>query len=35
VSDLVSSSESVRIADDELKQGVDAMMRVACRVAVI
>lgn len=34
VSDLVSTSESVRISDEELKQGVDAMMRLACRVAV-
>lgn len=34
VSDLVSTGESVRISDDELKRGVDDMMRLACRVAV-
>lgn len=34
VSDLVSATESVRISDDELRRGVDAMMRLACRVAV-
>jgi purine-nucleoside phosphorylase len=34
VSDLVTGTESARISDDELKVGVDAMMRVACRVAV-
>lgn len=34
VSDLLTATSSVRISDDELRQGVDAMMRVACRVAV-
>jgi purine-nucleoside phosphorylase len=34
VSDLVTSEASTRISDDELKRGVDEMMRVACRVAV-
>ena len=34
VSDLVTGTESVRISDEELKRGVDAMMEVACRVAV-
>jgi 5'-methylthioadenosine phosphorylase/purine-nucleoside phosphorylase len=35
VSDLLSESgESERISDDELKRGVDAMMRLACVVAV-
>ncbi len=34
VSDLVSTGESVRISDDELKRGVDEMMRTACRIAV-
>jgi len=33
VSDLVSSDETVRIGDDELRRGVDDMMRIACRVA--
>jgi purine-nucleoside phosphorylase len=33
VSDLLEESgETTRISDDELKQGVDAMMRLACRV---
>ena len=35
VSDLLGESgDSVRISDDELKQGVDKMMNVACQVAV-
>jgi 5'-methylthioadenosine phosphorylase/purine-nucleoside phosphorylase len=35
VSDLLAESgETTRIADDELTRGVDAMMRLACRVAV-
>jgi purine-nucleoside phosphorylase len=34
VSDLVTSEASTRVSDDELKRGVDEMMRVACRVAV-
>ena len=34
VSDLLSESGSKRISDEELKQGVDAMMRLACEVAV-
>ena len=34
VSDLVGEGRSERISDDELKRGVDDMMRVACRVAV-
>lgn len=34
VSDLVSAGSSERITDDELKRGVDAMMRIACAVAV-
>jgi len=35
VSDLLEvSGDTTRISDDELKLGVDAMMRVACRVAV-
>ena len=34
VSDLLDESgETTRIDDDELKRGVDAMMRLACRVA--
>jgi len=33
VSDLVSESDSKRISDDDLKRGVDAMMRLACVVA--
>jgi DeoD family purine-nucleoside phosphorylase len=35
VSDLLEvSGDTTRISDDELKLGVEAMMRVACRVAV-
>ncbi|HEY5662853.1 MAG TPA: hypothetical protein VIS05_02330 [Ilumatobacter sp.] len=35
VSDLLAESgDTTRISDDELKRGVDAMMRLACRVAV-
>jgi len=35
VSDLLEESgDTSRISDDELKAGVDAMMRLACRVAV-
>ncbi len=35
VSDLLEvSGDTTRISDDELKRGVDAMMRLACRVAV-
>lgn len=34
VSDLVGEGTSERISDEELKRGVDDMMRVACRVAV-
>ncbi len=35
VSDLLGEDGgSERISDDELKQGVDAMMRVACQIAV-
>ena len=34
VSDLVSDSTSERISDADLKRGVDAMTRLACRVAV-
>jgi 5'-methylthioadenosine phosphorylase/purine-nucleoside phosphorylase len=36
VSDLVGVTEDdrARISDDELKRGVDAMMRIACHVAV-
>jgi DeoD family purine-nucleoside phosphorylase len=34
VSDLVTEEASTRISDDELKRGVDDMMRLACRVAV-
>ena len=33
VSDIVGEGTSERISDDELRRGVDAMMRVACRVA--
>jgi len=33
VSDLIGESGSERISDDELRRGVDDMMRVACRVA--
>ena len=35
VSDLLDESgETTRISDDDLKRGVDQMMRLACRVAV-
>ena len=35
VSDLLDESgDSERISDDELKQGVDKMMKIACQVAV-
>jgi purine-nucleoside phosphorylase len=34
VSDLVGEGTSERISDDDLKRGVDEMMRIACRVAV-
>jgi purine-nucleoside phosphorylase len=34
VSDLVGEGTSERISDDELRRGVDDMMRLACRVAV-
>src|SRR5690606_23298999 len=35
VSDLLEASgDTTRISDDELKRGVDAMMRLACKVAV-
>jgi 5'-methylthioadenosine phosphorylase/purine-nucleoside phosphorylase len=34
VSDLVSTGASERISEGDLKQGVDAMMRIACAVAV-
>jgi purine-nucleoside phosphorylase len=34
VSDLVTEESSTRISDDELKRGVDDMIRLACRVAV-
>ena len=35
VSDMLDESGgAVRISDDELKRGVDQMMRLACRVAV-
>ncbi|WP_116995964.1 purine-nucleoside phosphorylase [Desertimonas flava] len=34
VSDLVSTGESIRISEDELKRGVDEMMKTACRIAV-
>lgn len=35
VSDLLDESgDTTRISDDELKRGVDAMMRLACQVAV-
>ncbi len=35
VSDLLGEEgDSVRISDDDLKRGVDDMMRIACRVAV-
>jgi purine-nucleoside phosphorylase len=35
VSDILEESgDTTRISDEELKRGVDAMMRIACRVAV-
>lgn len=35
VSDILEESgETTRISDEELKRGVDAMMRLACRVAI-
>lgn len=34
VSDLLIDETPVRIADEQLAEGVDAMMRVACRVAI-
>jgi DeoD family purine-nucleoside phosphorylase len=34
VSDLVTEESSTRISDEELKRGVDDMLRLACRVAV-
>lgn len=34
VSDLVGEGTSERISDEDLKRGVDDMMRLACRVAV-
>ena len=34
VSDLVSTGASERISEADLKHGVDAMMRIACAVAV-
>ena len=34
VSDLVTEESSTRISDEELRQGVDDMIRIACRVAV-
>ena len=35
VSDVLGESgDSVRISDEDLKRGVDDMMRLACRVAV-
>ena len=35
VSDLLGIDEpTIRISDDDLKRGVDQMMRIACRVAV-
>jgi 5'-methylthioadenosine phosphorylase/purine-nucleoside phosphorylase len=34
VSDLVGEGTSERISDEELRRGVDAMLRIACRVAV-
>jgi 5'-methylthioadenosine phosphorylase/purine-nucleoside phosphorylase len=34
VSDVLGDDgESVRISDEELRRGVDDMMRIACRVA--
>jgi 5'-methylthioadenosine phosphorylase/purine-nucleoside phosphorylase len=34
VRDLITEEASTRISDDDLKRGVDDMMRIACRVAV-
>jgi purine-nucleoside phosphorylase len=34
VSDLVGEGTSERISDAELRRGVDAMLRIACRVAI-
>ena len=36
VSDILGATEDERerISDDELRRGVDDMMRVACRVAI-
>jgi len=34
VSDLIGAGESERISDDDLKRGVDQMMRLACQVAI-
>jgi 5'-methylthioadenosine phosphorylase/purine-nucleoside phosphorylase len=35
VSDILSDTgKSERISDDELKRGVDSMMRLACRLVV-
>ena len=35
VSDVIApDNEPVRISDEDLKKGVDQMMRIACRVAV-
>jgi 5'-methylthioadenosine phosphorylase/purine-nucleoside phosphorylase len=34
VSDLLTEGSSTRISDDELRQGVDDMIGIACRVAV-
>jgi len=35
VSDLLfESGDSQRISDEELKQGVDKMMKIACQVAI-
>jgi 5'-methylthioadenosine phosphorylase/purine-nucleoside phosphorylase len=34
VSDLVGEGTSERISDEELRRGVDAMLQIACRVAV-
>jgi 5'-methylthioadenosine phosphorylase/purine-nucleoside phosphorylase len=35
VSDVLGDDgSSIRISDEELRRGVDAMLRLACRVAV-
>jgi purine-nucleoside phosphorylase len=34
VSDLVGAGTSERISDEELRRGVDVMMRIACRAAI-